>query len=167
MALFTPSTGTLKSVTLENALFEAISLLLQKEKDTTVNTGNENRVTFSLDQNLSLTGTCTFNAIESVSSSDGSINWLVANYLNATFTFTPGTSGTLKSVNLPAAIIEIAKRIQLLEVQTAKNTQNLNKINLVYDSDAATVTLTFQCDLTITIASDGKVQYSAIAYLTD
>ena len=73
MATFTPGGGTLKSTTLENALFEAVTLLLSKEKDTAVNTGNENRVTLSLDQTLIASGTCTFVGLESVSSVDGSI----------------------------------------------------------------------------------------------
>lgn len=167
MATFTPGGGTLKSITLENALFEAVMLLLSKEKDTATNTGNESRVTVSLDQSLLASGTCTFIALESVSAVDGSINWLVTNYLSPTFSFAPGTNGTIKSVNLPAAIIEIAKRIQLLESQTAKNSQNLNRINLTYDSDAANVTLSFECALALTIATDGKTQLQASTYLID
>ena len=167
MATFTPGGGTLKSTTLENALFEAVTLLLSKEKDTAVNTGNENRVTLSLDQTLIASGTCTFVGLESVSSVDGSINWVVSNYLSANFSFSPGTSSSIKSANLPAAIIEIAKKIQALEVQTAKNTQNLNRINLTYDSDAATITLTFECALTLSIAADGKAQLQANTYLLD
>lgn len=167
MAIFTPGGGTLKSTTLENALFEAITLLLSKEKDTAVNTGNESRVTLSLDQTLIASGTCTFVGLESVSSVDGSINWVVSNYLSPTFSFSPGTSSSIKSANLPAAIVEIAKKIQALEVQTAKNTQNLNRINLTYDSDAATITLTFECALALTIASDGKTQLQANTYLLD
>lgn len=167
MATFTPGGGTLKSTTLENALFESISLLLSKEKDTTVNTGNESRVTFSLDQNLVASGTCSFIGLESVNSTDGSINWVVSNYLSTNFSFSPGTASSIKSVNLPAAIIEIAKKIQLLETQTAKNTQNLNRINIAYDSDAATVTLNYECALTLSIATDGKTQLQANTYLLD
>lgn len=166
MAIFTPGTsGTLKSTTLENALFEAIQLMLQRERDTTINPSGENRITFSLDQNLALSGNCTFPAIETINSLDGSINWNITNYLPGA-TFNNG-GGTLKAGNLPAAIIEIAKRIQSLEVQPTKNTQNLNKINIVYDSDPSIVTLTFQADLIISGFTATGVQYAATTYLND
>lgn len=167
MATFTPGGGTLKSVTLENALIEAITLLRSKELDTALNPANENRITYSLDQTNTLTGTCTFTAQESVSGADGSINWLVSNYLGAGFVFSAGNAGTIKSNNLPAAIVEIAKRIQLLESQTAKNQSGLNRINLTYDSDAATVTCTFEAATTISISTDGKPQLTATTYLLD
>lgn len=167
MATFIPSDGTLLSLTLENALVEAIMLLRSKELDTTLNPANENRVSYSIDQTNSLTGTATFNAVETVNTEDGSINWLVNNYLGSGFVFAKGTTGTLKSSNLPAAIIEIAKRIQLLEAQTAKNQSGLNRINITYDSDAATVQLTFESALTISISTDGKTQLTATVYLLD
>lgn len=167
MATFTSSGGTLKSTTLENALVEGLMLLRSKELDTTINPANENKISFSVDQTLVLSGTATFTAQETVSSTDGSINWNVNNYLGAGFIFSAGSGGTVKSNNLPAAIIEIAKRMQLLEAQTAKNQSGLNRINLTYDSDAATVTLTFESSLTISIATDGKTQFSATSYLVD
>lgn len=167
MATFTPGGGTLKSNTLENALVEGLMLLRSKELDTAINPANENKISFSLDQTLVLSGTASFTAQETVSSTDGSINWNINNYLGAGFVFSAGTSGTIKSNNLPAAIIEIAKRMQLLEAQAAKNQSGLNRINLTYDSDAATVTLTFESALTITIATDGKTQFSATSYLID
>lgn len=167
MATFTPGGGTLKSTTLENALVEGLMLLRSKELDTTINPANENKVNFSIDQTLVLSGTATFTAQETVSSTDGSINWNTNNYLGAGFVFSAGSGGTVKSTNLPAAIIEIAKRMQLLEAQTAKNQSGLNRINLTYDSDAATVTLTFEAALVITIATDGKTQLQATSYLLD
>lgn len=167
MATFTPGGGTLKSVTLENALLEAIMLLRSKELDVTVNPANENRVTFSVDQGLIVSGTCTFTAQETVSATDGTILWATNNYLGSGFVFAPGTSGTLKSNNLPAAIVEIAKRIQLLEAQTTKNQSGLNRINLTYDSDAANVTVTFESATVISIAADGKSQLTATTYLID
>lgn len=167
MATFTPGGGTLKSITLENALVEGLMLLRSKELDTAINPASENKISFSLDQTLVLSGTATFTAQETVSSTDGSINWNVNNYLGAGFVFSAGASGTIKSNNLPAAIIEIAKRMQLLEAQAAKNQSGLNRINLTYDSDAATVTLTFESALTISIATDGKPQLTATTYLLD
>lgn len=142
-------------------------LLRSKELDTTINPANESKITYSLDQSNTLSGTATFTAQETVSSTDGSINWNVNNYLGAGFVFSAGSSGTIKSGNLPAAIIEIAKRMQLLEAQAAKNQSGLNRINLTYDSDAATVSLTFEAALTISIAADGKPQFTATSYLID
>lgn len=167
MASFTAGGGTLKSSTLEAAFWEGIFLLFIKERDLNVNPSEEKRIVFELDQDLIVRGSCNFPALETLASFDDSIVWVVSNYLNANFSFNPGTNGTLKTTNLPAAIIAIAKRLQSLEEQPLKNTQNLNRISLRYDSDAKTVHLDFACELIASISSTGQPILSAKTYLID
>lgn len=166
MASFSPGGGTLKSTTLEGAFLEAIMLLLSKEQDATLNPNNNKRVTFTLNQQLVASGTCNFLATESLNTVNDSITWTVDNYLTSGFVFSAG-SGTLKAGNLPAAIIALAKRIRVLEVQPLKNSTGQNNINIAYSSQESAVTLYWKMPLSVSTASDGKVTYTATPYLID
>lgn len=167
MATFIPGGGTLKSTTLEGAFFEAVMLLLSKEKDTTLNVSNLSRVSFTIDQGLIATGSCTFSAQENLSATDDSVSWNVSNYLGSGFVFSPGSGGTLKATNLPAAIVALAKRMQNLESQTSKNSKGLNNIAITYDSDLLTVRVNWQCQLDLATNANGRAETIVKTYLVD
>lgn len=167
MASFVPGGGTLKSTTLEGAFLEAIMLLLSLEKNPTLNPSNESRVTFQGDQSLILTGVCTFSGTEILSSTNDSLTWSVNNYIGSGFVFSSGTTGTLKAPNLPAAIVSLAKRIQILESQTAKNPQGLNRVNLESVSDTSSIIVKWSIQTELTFSSTGLTQLTAKPYLVD
>lgn len=167
MATFTHGGGTLKSATLEGAFFEAIMLLLSLEKSATFNPALESRITFASDQSLMFAGVCTFTGTETLSLTNDSLTWSVNSYIGGGYVFNPGTNGTLKATNLPAAIVALAKRIQLLEAQSSKNLQSLNRVDIEFNSDAGTVTVKWQTQVDVTIGTTGQTQLTAKTYLTD
>lgn len=169
MAAVTPGTGgTLKSVTLENSFYEALSICRNYEFDTAKNNTNVNRITLSIDQtNRRCSGGFSFNFTITTNTTDGSANFPITDYFTNSG-YAAGTGGTFKSPNLPAVITEIARAMQLKEFDTAKNPQALNAItSLSYDTETRIVTCNFDFALDVTIDTSGSVSFKAKTYLLD
>lgn len=169
MATVTPPTnGTLKSNTLENSFYEALSICRNYELDTAKNTSNFNNVTISIDQtNRRCSGGFSFNFNITTNTTDGSANFPVTDYFTSAG-YAAGTGGTFKSPNLPAVITEIARAIQIKEFDTTKNPQGLNAItSLNYDTETRVVTCNFDFALDVTVDASGSVVFKAKTYLAD
>lgn len=168
MATYTPGTGgTLKSTTLENAFHEALNSAINFEKDTAKNPQNQQKIGLSINAvTRSATGSFTFSLTKEITTA-GTISFPVTDYFT-TSGFTPGTGSTIKSANLPAAIVELAELLQTREQNSTKNPQNLNTItSLNYDSEALTVDCTFAYNLDAAMATDGGLSLKAKTYLAD
>lgn len=169
MAGLTLGTGnTIKSNLLEAAFYEVASRIRLLELDASKNTSNANNVTLNLDQTAQrISGSFTFSATKTIAT-DGSVNWIITPYLVSTG-FTPGNpTGTIKSANISAALVELAELIQIREADTGKNPQSIQSITeLNYDSEANRVSGAFDFAVNITLAATGETQVRVQAYLLD
>lgn len=77
-------------------------------------------------------------------------------------TFNPGTSGTLKSVKLESAFVEICEYLQDPEAAA-----NLNNVTITYNSDALTAAINATIPVTSTIGTGGAVTFAAVNALSD
>jgi len=156
MAAFVNGGGDLGATTMENAFVELVLRSEIKDLALTTPTGN-------ITDDLSAGGTTiTLNATIPVVASlvSGKYTLTATDFLSEVFD--PGTSGTLVSVTYPAAILELAQKLQALEIA-----QNQNILNVVFNADAQTVTCTGTFAMTRTIVdADGSQKFIATPYLT-
>lgn len=82
-------------------------------------------------------------------------------------TLTAGTAATLKSLTVEGAFYEALSRIRLLELDSTKNTQNLNNVTLSIDQTASRLTGSFNFPATKSLAADGSVNWLISPYLTN
>lgn len=168
MAILTPgTTGTIKSVSLENAFHEALSRVALAEQDSTKNTQALTRVTLTSDIRTSrVTGTFTF-ALTKAFTETGSTSFVVVEHLSNTG-YAAGTGGTLKSPGLCAAVVELAELIQAKEQLTSKNPSSLNSITgLTYDSETLLVSGSFDYQTVASMTAAGELSIAAKTYLLD
>jgi hypothetical protein len=156
MAAFVNGGGDLGSTTLENAFVETVLRAEAFDLALTTPTGN-------ITDDIAASGSSiTISAAIPVATSlvSGKITLTATNFLSQVLD--PGTGGTIVSTNYPAAILEIAEKIQALEVA-----QNKSVLNVIYNADAATVTVTGTFAMTRTILdADGSQKLVATPYLT-
>jgi hypothetical protein len=159
MATFAPGTGgTLKSVTLEQAIIELSERSQSLDEALTTPTGNLG-IVYNANGN-----TCTLGHIIPISSSvvGGKPTFTATNFLTGS-TFTPGTGGDLVSVNYPAALLELAHLMQAAE--EAEPTAD-NNVQVTYDLDALTATVSAVLPVSYSIdATNGKTVITATPYL--
>lgn len=165
MAVITPGTGTLKSVTLEGAFVEALFLLSIFEGSTTNNPNGTRRLTMTFSPSTKkLTGSWTFDAVPALDTSGNPI-FTIQTHLTGVG-FTPGTA--VKSANLPAAIVELANMINFKEADVAKNPGANQKITALDNSgEDRSSTGSFDFDLTLTVNTDGSTKLVGSSYLLD
>jgi hypothetical protein len=156
MAAFLNGGGDLGSTTMENAFVEVVLRAEILDLALATPTGN-------ITDDLSAGGTTiALNATIPVVASlvSGKYTLTATDFLSEVFD--PGTSGTLTSTTYPAAILELAQKIQALEIA-----QNESVLNVVFNADAQTVTCTGTFAITRTIlAADGSQKLVATDYLT-
>lgn len=157
MATFVNGSGDLGSTTFENALVETIirAGVLDAALDTP--TGN-------LTDDIAANGaTSTLTAVCPVTLSvvSGKPTLTAVDFLSEVFD--PGTGGSLSAstVSFPAAIVELASKIQALEIA-----QDEDVIQMIYDANASTVTVTATMAMTRTVEADGSQKFIATPYLT-
>lgn len=76
--------------------------------------------------------------------------------------FTPGTGGTLKSTDLPGALLETAQLTQIAEqgMSTPKN-----NVSVSLNSEGTVATITAQLPVTTTVSTDGSIKVVATDYI--
>lgn len=157
MASFTNGGGTLKSSTMEQALVELCERTQLLDAALSDPTGNIGLV-YNADGNTSTIG-LSLPVTRSIVS--GKLTYTATNFLPDD-TFAPGTSGTLTSTEYPAALLELATDIQVLEVA-----QDKNNLQITIDDDAGLVTVTATMPVTYTIdSSSGATTVTADEYLS-
>ena len=155
MAIFNPGTGTLKSLTLEAAFVEACQLLEFAEESST-NPETVNFTTLDHDNGpKTLSITCNLPITVSVNSS-GRPEFTVREYLVTSFSPSPDISSTY----LQAAVLEIAQKLQEVELTTENN-----KINLTYDTDVGLVLINAVFESIKNISTDGSINIAVTPYL--
>lgn len=80
---------------------------------------------------------------------------------------TPGTGGTLKSTTAENALLEAAMLVQARERTGANNPNNRNFVNVTFNSDAGTATISATIPVVQTIdPATGGISLVAEEYLT-
>lgn len=168
MGSVTPgSGGTLKSVTIENALYEALTLASNWESDVLKNPTLESKIaiqtsfaTKTLDANF------TFKLEKSFSTTDATSFPVVTQLIGTNYS--AGTGGTIVAPNIYAAIVRICEEIQNREASVNKNPLTKNSITVLnYASETLTVTGSINMSLDFTTDSTGSVVSRARTYLLD
>jgi len=124
------SGGSITATTLEAFFVAAIRRLQTLEKTPTYNPSALNYVTSTVsDDSSSFSATVTF-PLTYVTDGDGTTNFTVEDYLTgASSQYNAGAGGTITASNLVKAIFESSLRIAALEIQPAKNPQNLSCVS--------------------------------------
>lgn len=165
MATITPgSGGTLKSTTAEGVLVE--SLILQKinENDVGKNPTNIDNISISIDLDTQILSASWILPISRTITTAGRVEFAASEYLTG-ITFTVGTGGTFKSTTNPGVIQECAEYLQILEANTAKNTQGKNNVSGTYSTDGLTYTGSLTISIAPTLDTTGKLSVAPIEYL--
>lgn len=166
-SITTGTGGTLKSNTIENMLYEALVLAVNWENDVTKNPTAEKKISLNEDKAAKrLTSNFDFK-IARERTPTGSTSFPVQTQLIGT-NYTPGTTPSIVSTNIYAAIVEIVEEIQRRDSDQNKNPQGLNTVTaLNYDSESLTVTGAISLVVDFSTDSQGNVLSRARAYLLD
>lgn len=164
--LFTPGTGTLKSVTVEGALVEAmVALQIAEEAARVIDPTIPNAIAvnyFTGDKTVTLN----IGAFP-VTSSNGASGTAFqgANYFNAVpLPAFSNTGSDLLSTTLPGAVFELAQKLEAAElaqpVEDGKNisTSSINTSTNIFSFAA-------ELDVTMTQTATGATEFSPVAYL--
>lgn len=168
MGSITPGTnGTLKSTTLENALYEALTIASNWESDIAKNPTLESRVSIqSSFATKTLEANFNFKLEKSFNSTDATSFPVVTQLLNTNYS--AGSGGTIIAPNIYAAIVRLCEEIQNRESNVNKNPQAKNAItSLNYDSESLVVKGSVNMNLDFTTDSTGSVVSRARVYLLD
>ena len=155
MAAFVHGGGDLGSSTLENAFLEVVARAGIFERALATPTAN-------LNDDLSANGTTiAVTAVIPVTTTlvGGKMTLTAVDFVSEVFD--PGTGGTLVSTTYPAAILETAQKMQALE-----EAQDKAVLNMAYNADAGTVTVTGTFGTTRTVETDGSQKIVITPYLT-
>jgi hypothetical protein len=166
MATLTPGTGgTLKSTSLEQCFHEALCRAVLLEQDSTKNPRGLNRLTLRQDaRNGQAEGSFTFEVSKAISGG----NPIFTAIEHLTSGYSPGTGGTLKSLGLCGAILELAELIQAKQPLKSKNPQSFKTITaLTYDSVGLVVAGLFDYPIVELLTSSGEFATTAKTYLLD
>jgi hypothetical protein len=166
MTAFVNTGSDLKSATYSAAMTELCVLLLNAE--TSFNAANPTRIrnnvqlAFDLDQKV-FAGTVTVPVSVTVGT-NGQPQVIATDYLGAPYSaFVPATSD-LDSTNLPAAALELAHKVQALEL-TLSEAERPNGVSVVYDFETGIGSITLNIPLTVSVSSTGVVQINSVNYV--
>lgn len=157
MAAFTNG-SELGSTTLEAAFVEVALLALEADRSLETPTGNvsddiaANGASMTLTINLPITQSLVSGKIQLEAT-----NYLATATTNPTYAF---TGSELVATHLPAALLEMASKIQ-----TKEAAQNLNVLSLTLDTDARQATIAATLNLTRTLEVDGSQKLAVVPYL--
>jgi hypothetical protein len=156
--LLVPGTGTLKSVTYEVALIEAAQLLELAEESSPF-PGNVD-FTDVTHNNAAKTTTVTCSLPIAVTMAAGKPTFATTNHVAPTFT---NGGEDIESTSLCGAVLELAQKIQAEE---KTNTANPNRINIQYDTDPGTASISATFSSVKTVTTTGAILHTVTPYLS-
>ena len=156
--------STFKSTSAEELLLEVITYLQNQELNISTNSLNKDliKLSYSLDTMIA-TSSFSIPAIQSIDSS-GQIIVSGSDYLQ-NITFTPGNSGTFKSLTLSQYFLEIVTFLQIKESNPSVNPQSENNIFSSYDADDKIFSGTISLPLIVSFDDFGHPVITAKEYL--
>lgn len=153
-----PGTGTIKSVTYEAALMEAAQLLELAEESSSFPTNVD--FTDITHNNAAKTTTLTCSLPIAVVMTGGQPTFGATNHVNPTFS---NGGEDIESTSLCGAVLELAQKIQ---AQEKTNTANPNNINIQYDTDAGTASISATFSSVKTVTTTGAILHTVSPYLS-
>lgn len=174
MAVFANGTGgTLQGITsVEDYFAGAINYLLSQQANTTKNPTNLKYLTRTINADGLMSGQlavpCTVTA-----GTAGALSIAAPSYLTGV-TWTAQTGGDAPSIsNEVQAVIDAARRLKVLELDSTKNTTNANYISVAVSMGSTstsgtngTITIGFSSfPLDLTVGTSGDATYSGKVYL--
>ena len=159
--------GTLKSTTIENILYEALSIASNWENDLVKNPTGEKKISLSLDMAAKRATASFSQKVNREKTSTGSTAFPVQTQLVSSG-YAAGTGSAIISTNIYAAIVEICEEIQRRDADNLKNPQGLNTVtSLSYDSEALAVSGSISLVVDFAIDATGNIVSRARTYLLD
>lgn len=162
MSTFNNGGGSLKSITKPAAMLEIANLLANAEAaaSTTDNPLNSIAVTFDLEAKLAqITASLPINiAIGNA----GNFFGVALNYIGVSAAYVPAT-GDLKSIDLPAAFLEMAITLSLAE--KAIVTDPPNNVIVALDLENLQASVTASLPITMSVNASGEIVAHAVDYL--
>ncbi|MEA5515532.1 hypothetical protein [Nodularia sp. UHCC 0506] len=155
--LFDPGTGTLKSVSVEAAFVEAAQLLELAEEAAPIAT-DVNFTDVSHDNTAKTFDIAASIPVDVTISPSGQPTFSATAYVSPAFT----TGGDINATSLPSAVLELAHLLQ--DAERASET-NPNNINIQYDTDAGTASITASIPCVRSVEASGKVLTTVTPYL--
>lgn len=168
MGTIAPGTnGTLKSITIENMLYEALTIASNWESDTTKNPTADYKIAMQVDYAAKrVTANFSFK-LDRQRSTTGAPSFPVQCHLVST-NYAVGSGGFLISTNIYAAIVELCEELQIRDANVNKNPLALNTVTaLDYASEVLTLTGSVNLIVDSTTDSTGSVVTRARTYLLD
>lgn len=174
MAVFANGTGgTLQGITsVEDYFAGAINYLLSQQMNLTKNPTNLQYLTRTINAGGLMSGQLSVPCTIS-SGAGGALSYAAPSYLTAV-TWMAQTGGDAPGItNEVQAVIDAARRLKVLELDSTKNTTNANYISLTTSMGSTstsgtngTITIAFSSfPLDLTVAANGDATYSGKPYL--
>ncbi|WP_159785583.1 hypothetical protein [Sodalinema gerasimenkoae] len=149
MATFDSTGSSLSATTLEGALLEVSRLALKISEDGNAPAGFAGTLALSA---ANSTATLNFSVPVVESSTATSIELTAADLAGGDYTFTPPTAGDFVATNPMAALLELGKKINLLEKEQQTTP---NRVQLSFNLDQGLGTLSLSLPVAIVAAPDG------------
>lgn len=164
--------GTLQSISsVEDYFAGAINYLYAQQNTGAKNPTNLQNLTRTINSTGTMTGSLTVPATIS-GEADGDLIVTAASYLTSV-SWTPPSGGDAQPANEVIAVIDAARRLKILELDSSKNPNNANYISLSFTMGASTgsnngsITISFSgFPLDISVAGNGDITYSGKVYLS-
>lgn len=163
--------GTLQSITsVEDYFAGAVNYLYGSQNTSAKNPTNLRYLTRTISSTATMSGELSVPATFS-GDANGDINVTVASYLTSVV-WTPPTGGDAQPDNEVIAVIDAARRLKVLELNSATNPNNANYISVGFTmgssaSGNGTVNISFSgFPLDVTVANNGDITYSGKVYLS-
>lgn len=162
MSTFNNGGGSLKSTTKPAAMLEIANLLANAEAaaSTTDNPLNSISVTFDLEAKLAqISATLPIGVAIGTA---GNFYGGASNYIGVSAAYVPG-NGDLKSIDLPAAFLEMAITVNIAEKAIVTNPPNNVTVSLDLENSQATVTASLP--ISMSVNASGEIVSHAVDYL--
>ena len=155
--ILAPGNGTLKSITYEAALIEAAQLLELAEESSAFPTNVD--FTDVAHNNAAKTTILTCSLPIAVVMTSGKPTFGATNHVSPTFN---NGGADIESTSLCGAVLELAQKIQ---AQEKTNTANPNNINIQYDTDPGTASISATFSSVKTVTAAGAILHVVTPYL--
>lgn len=164
--------GTLQGITsVEDYFAGSINYLYAQQNTSAKNPSNIQNLTRTINSTGTMSGSLTVPATFT-GAANGNITVTAASYLTGV-TWVAPTGGDTQPANEVIAVIDSARRLKVLELDTSKNPNNANYISVAFTMGASSgsnngsITISFSgFPLDITVANNGDITYSGKTYLS-
>lgn len=165
MGIFNPSTGTIKSTTIEGAFLEVLRWLVTLPK--VAGSPDDAAVTYTINPATGLAeGTFTLPCTFALDSANGRIETVATEIFEqpSVDPYMPATGGTLKSNGLVANFVEMAFTINALPAKAGLSQALLDTtgVSITIDQDAGRITGSYGIPVSLSATGSGSTAVNAV-----